>query len=495
MLNLDIPFRPRAAAAALNLLAALTIGLGTAQATPPAPISDADFPSHSEEKIYLGMVLFYDKILSGNENISCATCHHSLTDTGDGLSLPVGEGGNGLGVARDTSTGTTDAIHERVPRNAPFVFNLGASEFVEMFHDGRVAWNGSYFDSPAGAQLPPGLESALAVQAMFPVTSGAEMAGQVVDGTPENTIAAAADAGNLGGPSGVWEQLADRLKANGEYVALFQAAYPEIDTEGSNINYVHAANAIAAYEDAAFRAINSPFDQYLRGDLGALSENAKNGMDLFYGAAGCSECHSGPLQTDHGYHAIAMPQIGPGKGDGSDGLGDFGREQVTGDPADRYRFRTPSLRNTALTGPWGHAGAYNNLKAVVRHHLHPKRSLRRYDRTQAVLPTAGELLDELDFAHMDNPANVAAIARACEIVKIKLTSQEVADLIAFLHALTDPASLDLRGTVPPSLPSGLPLADDPFGDQQSRRATPEAAPAFFSRAHALSHPRAHSSLR
>lgn len=459
MLNLDNLCGPRSAAAALTLLAALTIGLGPARAATPSPITDADFPSHSEAKIYLGMVLFYDKLLSGNENISCATCHHSLTDTGDGLSLPVGEGGKGLGVARRTGTGTTDAIHERVPRNAPFIFNLGAYEFLEMFHDGRVAWNGIYFDSPAGDQLPPGLESALAVQAMFPVTSGAEMAGQVVDERPENSIAAAADAGNLAGPGGVWEQLADRLKANGEYVALFQAAYPEIDIDGSNITYVHAANAIAAFEDDAFRAIDSPFDQYLRGDLGALSENAKDGMDLFYGAAGCSQCHSGPLQTDHAYHAIAMPQIGPGKGDGSDGLGDFGREQVTGDATDRYRFRTPSLRNTALTGPWGHAGAYNSLEAVVRHHLRPKKSLRRYDRSQAVLPTAGALLEERDFAHMDIPANVTAIARACEIAKIKLTKREVANLVAFLHALTDPTSLDLRNRVPPSVPSGLPLAD------------------------------------
>jgi len=83
------------------------------------------------------MMLFYDKILSGTKNISCTTCHHALAETGDGLSLPVGEGGSGLGVTHDTGT-EDDAIHERVPRNAPFIFNFGAYELEEMFHDGRV---------------------------------------------------------------------------------------------------------------------------------------------------------------------------------------------------------------------------------------------------------------------------------------------------------------------------------------------------------------------
>ncbi|HBC55680.1 MAG TPA: hypothetical protein DCZ03_00815 [Gammaproteobacteria bacterium] len=64
-----------------------------------------------------------------------------------------------------------------------------------------------------------------------------------------------------------------------------------------------------------------------------------------------------------------MPQIGPGRGNGLDGHDDFGREQVTGDPADRYKFRTPSLRNVALNAPYGHAGAFDSLRAVVEHHI------------------------------------------------------------------------------------------------------------------------------
>ena len=131
-------------------------------------------------KVLLGRMLFHDKELSGNRNISCATCHHALADTGDGLSLAVGEGGRGLGVTRDTGGGS-DAIHERVPRNAPPVFMLGATEVTRLFHDGRIEVDAEFpsgFRSPANHRLPEGLENILAVQAMFPVTSGAEMAGQ-----------------------------------------------------------------------------------------------------------------------------------------------------------------------------------------------------------------------------------------------------------------------------------------------------------------------------
>ena len=95
----------------------------------PRPVSDEDYYDEGQPdplKVELGKLLFYDKLLSGNLNISCATCHHGLTDTGDGLSLPVGEGGKGLGVTRVTGEASAGGIHERVPRNAPPVFNLGA---------------------------------------------------------------------------------------------------------------------------------------------------------------------------------------------------------------------------------------------------------------------------------------------------------------------------------------------------------------------------------
>ena len=424
----------------------------------PRPVRDRDFYENgapAEAKVTLGNLLFFDKILSGNKNISCASCHHPFGGTSDGLSLPVGEGGRGFSVARNTGTGL-EAVLERVPRNAPHVFNLGAKEFTRMFHDGRVAPDPSQpsgFQSPAGDDLPAGLDNPLAVQAMFPVTSGTEMAGQ--DG--ENPIGTAAADGLLAEPGGVWDLLAQRLRDIPEYVTRFGAAFDDVD-EASDITYVHAANAIAAFEAVAWRADNSPFDRYLRGAHDAMSGEALAGMGLFYGRAGCASCHSGTFQTDQEFHAVAMPQIGPGKGHGPSGHEDFGREAETGDPEDRFKFRTPTLRNVELTGPWGHAGAYKSLEAVVRHQLDPVFHLENYDRAHAVLPSRPDL-DALDFVVQDDPVLRGAIAEANELKRRTMNDHQVRDLIAFLRALTDPASIDLRVDVPMSVPSGLTVFD------------------------------------
>ena len=416
----------------------------------PAPVTETSFAPQPADKVELGRLLFFDKILSGNRNISCATCHHSLTGTGDGLALPIGEGGRGLGPTRDTGSGA-DAVPERVPRNAPAVFNLGAREFEVLFHDGRVAFDSNHpsgFATPAGDDLPQGLDSLLAAQAMFPVTSGTEMAGQ---GT-ENEISEAAD--NL--PE-LWHRLALRLRAIPEYVDLFVAAFPDVGG-ADDITYVHAANAIGAFEAVFWRADNSPYDEFLRGRTDAMSPRQIRGMDLFYGKANCASCHSGPFQTDNDFHAICIPQIGPGKGDGPSGHDDFGREQVTGDPADRYKFRTPTLRNVALTAPYGHDGAYDTLEAVVRHHLSPLFGFIGYDPSQLTMPSRPDL-DALDLVVLNDPDARVAMVQRLDIDPVDLTDDEVADLLAFLHALTDPRSLDLRADVPQRLPSGLPVVE------------------------------------
>lgn len=128
--------------------------------------------------------------------------------------------------------------------------------------------------------------------------------------------------------------------------------------------------------------------------------------------------------------------------------------RVTGASEDAFAFRTPSLRNVAHTAPYGHAGAYRTLEAVVRHHLDPVASLYAYDRSQAVLPA----LDGADdWRVMDDPDELAAIAEANQLEPTALTDDEVADILAFLDALTDPAALDGRLGIPESVPSGLPV--------------------------------------
>ncbi|MHC4940971.1 MAG: cytochrome-c peroxidase [Planctomycetota bacterium] len=456
----------------------------------PAPVADRDFHDDGKPdsaKVELGRMLFFDKILSGNKNISCATCHHPRLATADGVALGFGEGAHGLGPKRRPGKTHESAIHERVPRNSPALFNLGAREYTVFFHDGRVEvdTNGYYeggFITPAKWKLPKGLDSALAAQAMFPVTSPTEMAGQ----KGENKVADARALNNVSGRNGVWDRLAKRLRANRGYRKLFARAYPK-----RKITFVLAANAIAAFEATAFRADRSRFDRHLRGQ-DVLSDEAKAGMELFYGRANCASCHSGKFQTDHGFHAIAMPQIGPGKGDGRDGaywratglqafVEDYGRERVTGRARDRFKFRTPSLRNVELTGPWGHAGTHTTLESVIRHHARPVESLHAYNPAAGLLQPIEQVAqlsgsgDRLKHTFLSDRRRAGflrrdtwvqlhdplreSIAQANELRPATLTDREIEQLVAFLKSLTDPRSRDLVHLVPARVPSGLPVKD------------------------------------
>lgn len=420
-------------------------------------IQDSDFFYNGQPNplaVELGKFLFFDKILSGNKNISCATCHHPTRATGDELSLPIGEGGSGSGVNRNTGTGYA-AVKQRVPRNSPPLFNLGLKQVHTLFYDGRLSVNPQHpsgFNNPADSQLPLGLDNILAAQAMFPVTSSTEMAGQA----GENPIADAAAINNFDGDNGVWPLLTQRLQSIPEYVELFRTAFGIPKEE---ISFVYVANAIAAYETIAFRVDNSPFDQYLRGDLSSMTDQAQYGMQLFYSSAGCSRCHSGTLQTDQAFYSIAFPQIGPGKNDGKWGLEDFGRERVSNKASDRYKFRTPSLRNIVLTSPYGHSGAYQRLESIIYHHLKTESSLKWYScESQAVLPY-NQSLSTTDCAIMNDADSVLALMDSNQLEELNLNNQEFAAIYAFLEALTDNSSQHINDLIPSYVPSGISIID------------------------------------
>lgn len=410
----------------------------------------------SPELVKLGEALFWDPELSGNRDISCATCHHSLKASGDNLSVSIGTGGQGLGELRVK----LEDRNEFIPRNAQPIFNLGYQEWEVLFWDGRVSGKPEIgFDTPASDRLPSGLDNLLAAQAMFPVTSRDEMRGlrgdQDIFGQP-NELAMLPD--YTARP--IWKAIMKRLLAIPGYVELFQAAYPEMPAE--SLGFEHAANALAAYENVVFTFEDSPFDRYIRGDLNALSPDAKRGAALFYGEAACASCHSGGLLTDQKFHNLAVPQIGPGKG--REEPFDFGRARETGNDCDRYAFRTPPLRNVALTGPWMHNGAFTTLEAVVSHHLNPAASLEAYDPKQLSLV--------LQDTCQNQPEVLAAILSTKDSLateQAQLSDQDVQDLLAFLDALTSPGALNLADTIPASVPSGLPVGGNlenvPVGQQ------------------------------
>ena len=384
----------------------------------------------------LGQALAFDKILSGNRNIACMTCHLPAFETGDGKSLAVGEGGIGLGPPREPAPG--DAF---IPRNAPSLFNLHALK--HMFLDGRVEVDAQGgFHTPAGSALTPAMTrvfefGAVSAQPMFPVTNRFEMRGAL--GT--NELAAISDA-DL---TDIWAGIMKRLGAIGEYRGLFEAAYP--GTKFDDMNFAYASNAIAGFLIDQFTFANSPWDRFLAGNDHALTQQQLNAAQTFL-TLKCSLCHNGSTFSDDQFHDVAVAQIGPGEGDGLSGHDDFGRMRVTNNASDQYLFRTSPLRNVELTGPYGHDGAIITLRGFVEHYSQSDVKLNAYDPTQ--------LESALQATLQPNAAAILA-QRDPIIIGVVLTSDLVDNLMTYMQALTDDAARNLSRSVPNHVPSKLPI--------------------------------------
>lgn len=411
--------------------AALTDALDRENITPlPAA------PTVSDELFALGQALFFDKILSGNNDVSCATCHWPELAGGDARTLPRGVGGVDLGLDRNTG-----AI---VPRNSPTVLNMHLVDTI--FHDGRIELDGGDLETPAGTALTAGMRAVfdprwelLAAQAMFPVTSREEMRGAL----GENTIADLGDADF----AAIWDAYRDRLVAFTSYQSMFLAAYPSL-TSIADIGFEHAANAIAAFEVRAFAHTDSPFERFVAGDDQALTEQQVRGGLEFYAPGSCARCHEGEAFTDNEFHNIGLPQFGPGKGDGTSGLEDFGRERVTGQANDRYDFRTAPLRNIELTAPYGRLGQYDDLRSMVLHYTDTQQFLQNY----AILDN----VTDPDLIGTLQPTTADILARISNRVRDP-RNFDVDAVVAFLQSLTADSARDMSDLIPASVPSGLPV--------------------------------------
>lgn len=435
------------ALAALTLLAAPAVAGDL-----PPPVTDDMYAPVDRAEAELGHLLFYDPILSGNRNISCATCHHPRFGTSDGVSLALGEGGIGLGPERRADP--DNLPEQRIPRNATALFNLGAREFTVLFHDGRIETDPgrkSGLRTPLEDDMTVGFDNVLSAQTMFPVLSQDEMAGHY----SENEVSQAVRQGRITGEGGAWDLISERVAEIPAYRQRFEAVYPEI-AAGRGIAFTDISNAIAAFIAWEWRSDDSPFDAHLRGEA-ELTGAAAEGMELFYGAAGCADCHAGPFLTDHGFHAMGVPQLGPGKAARFETHArDEGRFRVTGRQADLYAFRTPSLRNVLHTAPYGHSGAYRDIRAFLEGHVAPAEAIGAYDRAQAVLPA---LPGAEDWRVLEDPAEAATIRTAAARARPEgtLSPAEIDALIAFLDSLSDPVALEGRLGIPDSVPSGLPV--------------------------------------
>lgn len=425
----------------------------------------------------LGRLLFFDTSGGLHDDNTCAGCHAPGAGFGDTQSIAIG-------VLNNLVVGP-NRVGPRNQRRTPSVVNTAF--YPSLMWNGRFsAPSGDPFDGSKGFVFPqpegttrfpandPIVTHLLIAQAHIPPTELVEVAGftgtfgtlgprfaQFDDGKG-GTVPPPDASGFRNEP--IRQSVLARLNGNAAYRQLFGHLFPAV-AGGAPIDFTMFARAIAEFEFTIVRA-NAPIDRYARGDRNALTAAEKRGALTFFGKGGCVACHavSGPsneMFSDFRMHVIAVPQIAPpfGRYTGNvifDGPGedeDFGLEQVTLDPKDRYKFRTSPLRNVALQPAFFHNGAFTRLDDAIRHHLDVVGSNQRYDAAAAgVAP---------DLRGRRGPsAPVLARLDPLLATPIALTAGEIADLTAFVgNGLLDP---DARAQpfcelVPPLLPSGLPI--------------------------------------
>lgn len=400
----------------------------------------------------LGQLLFFDRELSGNRNIACATCHFPFATTVENLPLSLGQGASGLGPTRSRGEGAV------LPRNSMALF--AEADAPALFWDGRVERLADGTIS-APVALPDGINTTDEALVLLPLFDRSEMRGNAGDRDrfgQRNELARIDDSLEFA------RALMDRVLRFDEYRFLFDQAFP-----GESPTFAHLARAIVHFRQELWSHAESDWD--LRNEA-PVSRAAEEGAELFFGDAGCVRCHSGPDFGGDGFFNIAVPQLGPGfapmMSDGTTDLRpglDEGRFNTTGRPEDRFAFRVPTLRNVRMTGPWMHNGAYASLEAALRHHLDPQAALENYD-VSVLPPSIAETVQ--------NDAATQALILETLSDQVQptrpLSDADIALLLEFLAALDSERERSSQpgSGVPDFVPSGLEVDRWPGGPHPFR---------------------------
>jgi cytochrome c peroxidase len=362
----------------------------------------------------LGKQIFISPLISGNKNISCMTCHSPMKGTGD-----------------NRATSLTQDRKNILTRNSPPLFNLGQNNTNYMFHDGRVSFDPStrIFNSPEDSfngsnpvhkEITDVLTSALSMQVLFPMATNDEMRGNI----GENEIS------NATSNIEVWNLITKRIIYDSVLLNLLKKSYPNI----SNFNIGHIAEALGQFIKEEFYSNGSPFNQYLLGNDQALTEQEKRGLDLFLDKGKCIACHQGEtLGLNSFFASVGVPDIGA-----KPHSLDIGRGAVKGEEFKKYFFKTPSLLNLAVTGPYMHNGAFRTIRDVINHYSDIKTSLQNYKLSDDQInssPVELEVLnDQKSIQTILNSMQAQFLKRG-----LNFSESEKDDLEAFLtNGLLDP---------------------------------------------------------
>ncbi len=387
----------------------------------------------------LGRVLWFDTIGGLNDDNTCGGCHSPSHGFGDTQSIAIGIENNG--IVGPNRAGPRNQRRSPMVINTPFYPRLmWNSRFEALSGDPFKNDQGFVFPLPEGTTLSH-LDHLLQAQAFIPPTERVEVAGFLFPGNHDV----------------VRREVVRRLNEINEYRTLFGKSFPAVK-DGAPIDFEMFARATAEFEFTLIFA-NAPIDRYARGDRNALTDHQKQGAALFFGRARCVECHavsgqSNEMFSDFREHVLAVPQIVPAVSNMSfDGPGaneDFGLEQNSGNPIDRYAFRTAPLRNVELQPAFFHNGAFTRLEDAIRHHLNPAVSARTYDPRRAGVAA--------DLQGPTGPVE-PMLARLDPLLAtpITLTDSEFRQLVDFVrYGLLDPRARPdrLRELIPSTVPSG-----------------------------------------
>jgi cytochrome c peroxidase len=279
------------------------------------------------------------------------------------------------------------------------------------------------------------------------------------------------------------DSVTSRLRQIPDYEPLFRDAFPayanEMDADpGDESKHVIRVGsvemALAAYQRELI-TLSSPYDDYVAGDDKALSDAQYRGLDLFFGRARCGSCHYGPMLSGYEMLRVGVAHSGPGRvpttrgGTGDD----VGLMEHTGQGADKYRFRTPSLRNVELTGPWFRNGTAMSLRETVEFFwLGGRMPAEDIPGTDAE-----RLIDSRLQVDPDGLLDPRMVAMNDPDSEDFLSDQDIDDIVEFMKALTDKTidSPFIDPTVPATVPSGIPPVEiiEPFSMVPLPQHTPE----------------------